>query len=640
MSRNAGCWAAVAAGLLLASSLPSAEQPRWFVISVVDEQTGRGVPLVELRTVHGIRLWTDSAGTAVFDEPGLMGRDVYFHVRSHGYAHAADGFGNRGKALKAVRGGRARLVVRRVNIAERLYRLTGAGIYRDTLLAGGKAPTREPLLNAQVLGSDSVLTAAYRGKLYWFWGDTSRPGYPLGNFDTPGATSPLPGRPGALDPDVGVNLDYFKGKDGFARPTLKMPGKGPTWMVSLLTLPDPPGKERLYASYVKVRPPLAVYARGLAAYDDEKNEFTHLQNWDLDAPAFPEGHAFRHGEYAYFANPYPLTRVRATAQDFRRPGQYETYTCLREGSRPGRPRFDRDAAGRLRYGWKKATPPADPEAQARWLAAGKLKPAEALLPLGDRDTGKPVLAQRGSVYWNAYRKRWVLIAVQKGGTSFLGEVWYAEGDTPLGPWVYAVKVATHDRYSFYNPRHHPLFDKHGGRVIYFEGTYSNTFSGNPDATPRYDYNQLLYKLDLADPRLRLPAPVYELPGTKSAAPFAFFPEAKKPRLPVRFFAMDRPAKGLVPVFAPAGADPAAGPRVGGPLKDDVAPPGRVLFYALPAGREDPPATTAALYEYTHARSGRRFCSTNAGLKDPGYERSARPLCRVWASPWGEGAPRP
>ena len=40
------------------------------------------------------------------------------------------------------------------------------------------------------------------------------------------------------------------------------------------------------------------------------------------------------------------------------------------------------------------------------------------------------------------------------------------------------------------------------RLVYFEGTYVTTFSGNPVATPRYDYNQIMYRLDLADPRLR------------------------------------------------------------------------------------------------------------------------------------------
>ena len=82
-------------------------------------------------------------------------------------------------------------------------------------------------------------------------------------------------------------------------------------------------------------------------------------------------------------------------------------------------------------------------------------------------------------------------------------MWYAEADAPVGPWGAAVKVVTHDRYSFYNPKQHPMFDKDGGRIIFFEGTYTHTFSGNPDATPRYDYNQIMYRLDLSDPRLAM-----------------------------------------------------------------------------------------------------------------------------------------
>ena len=97
-----------------------------------------------------------------------------------------------------------------------------------------------------------------------------------------------------------------------------------------------------------------------------------------------------------------------------------------------------------------------------------------------------------------------MIAVQNYGTSFLGEVWYAEALTPLGPWTSGVKIVTHDKYSFYNPKQHPYFDEQEGRVIYFEGTYSHTFSGNEHPTPRYDYTQIMYRLDLADERLRLP----------------------------------------------------------------------------------------------------------------------------------------
>jgi hypothetical protein len=83
----------------------------------------------------------------------------------------------------------------------------------------------------------------------------------------------------------------------------------------------------------------------------------------------------------------------------------------------------------------------------------------------------------------------------------LGEVSYAEADAPTGPWTTARKIVTHDKYSFYNPKQHPYFDQEGGRIIYFEGTYTKTFSGNEQGTPRYDYNQIMYRLDLSDPRL-------------------------------------------------------------------------------------------------------------------------------------------
>src|SRR3954463_15483179 len=111
---------------------PAADRP--FAIEVVDEQTGRGVPLIELQTVNNIRFVTDSNGIVAFDEPGLMDQTVFFRVKSHGYEYPKDSFGNRGKALRVEEGGEARLEVKRINIAERLYRVTGAGIYRDTLL--------------------------------------------------------------------------------------------------------------------------------------------------------------------------------------------------------------------------------------------------------------------------------------------------------------------------------------------------------------------------------------------------------------------------------------------------------------------------------------------------------------------------
>ncbi len=124
--------------IILLSTLFAAE-PAPFAIRVVDDVTGRGVPLVELKTVNEVRFVTDSAGVAAIDEPGLAGLEVFFHVKSHGYEYPKDGFGYRGKALKLTPGGEATLKIHRVNIAERLYRVTGAGIYRDTVKLGRPA---------------------------------------------------------------------------------------------------------------------------------------------------------------------------------------------------------------------------------------------------------------------------------------------------------------------------------------------------------------------------------------------------------------------------------------------------------------------------------------------------------------------
>ena len=196
---------------------------RYFTIQVVDRQTGRGVPLVELRTTNNIRYVTDSAGIVAFYEPGLMDRDVFFFVESHGHEYPKDGFGMAGRALRTTPGAEGRLEIDRVNVAERLYRVTGQGIYRDSVLTGRPVPLREPVLNGQVVGQDSVFTCLYRGRLFWLWGDTGRPAYPLGNFEMSGAVSDLPGR-GGLDPAVGVDLEYFVDEKGFSHSPLQVSG--------------------------------------------------------------------------------------------------------------------------------------------------------------------------------------------------------------------------------------------------------------------------------------------------------------------------------------------------------------------------------------------------------------------------------
>jgi hypothetical protein len=605
---------------------------RPFVITVVDEQTGRGVPLVELKTVNEIRYVTDSAGVVAFDEPGLMGQTVFFHVKSHGYEYPKDGFGSRGKALEVVEGGEATLKIKRLNVAERLYRVTGAGVYRDTVLAGRTAPTKRPLLNARVLGSDSVLNAVYRGKLRWFWGDTNRPGYPLGNFHTPGATSDLPGQ-GGLDPETGVDLTYLTAGDGFAAETAHLPGEGPTWISGVIAFPDRTGRERLFAGYAKIRPPMETYERGLVEFDPDKGRFEKVATFPLDAPVRAEGQAFLGVDdgvtYVYYAQPFPLVRVRAHVDDIKDITHYEAFTCFDTGARfaPGKDgptaKIDLGRDGRPRYFWRANTSAIGPAEQAKLLKAGRLEAGDALLALRDAETGQPILAHYGSVHWNAHRRRWVLICVELGGkSSVLGEVWYAEADTPLGPWVYARKVLTHDKYSFYNPKQHPYFDKDGGRTIFFEGTYSFTFSGNTDPTPRYDYNQVMYKLDLSDPRLNLPVPVYARDDGTLATGAA---HAKGDR--PAFFALERPGEDTVPVQWVAAKEDGLAPLAG-----EKGATGRPLFHGLPADAKEPPRATLPLYQYVSGDGRPRVYTPDPSWPVAGFRRVGPPVCLVWPSP--------
>ena len=287
----------------------------YFQIQVIDEETKRGIPLVELETVNQILYVTDSNGIVAFDEPGLMNQEVYFFIRSHGYRYPKDGFGFTGKKLNVKPGGKAVIEMKRVNVAQRLYRVTGGGIYRDSLLVGEPVPLKHPVLDGRVLGSDSVENTIYKKKVYWFWGDTNQPSYPLGNYDVPGAVSELPAR-GGLPIQKGVNLNYFLDETGFAKKTCAMPGKGPTWIDALVTLQDESGSERMFAKYVKVEGTLTVYERGLVEFNDDLKQFEKRKVFDFDAPLYPVGHPVKYKmdgvEYVLFGLAAPLIRVPAT----------------------------------------------------------------------------------------------------------------------------------------------------------------------------------------------------------------------------------------------------------------------------------------------------------------------------------------
>jgi hypothetical protein len=85
---------------------------------------------------------------------------------------------------------------------------------------------------------------------------------------------------------------------------------------------------------------------------------------------------------------------------------------------------------------------------------------------------------------------------------FGGDVYYSEAKAPEGPYSPAVKIIWQDDYTFYNVATHPFFNQDGGRIIYFEGTYTDSFSDAKVKTPRYNYNQVMYRLRLDHPGLK------------------------------------------------------------------------------------------------------------------------------------------
>lgn len=428
-------------------------------IEIVEKGTGWPVPLVELRTTHHLRFVSDNAGVIAFDAPEFMGLLTWFDVIGHGYDVDRDGFGMKGVRVTPEPGKTIRVEVKRSNIARRIGRLTGGGLFAESQKLGQELDWK----NSGILGSDSIQSAVHRGKLFWAWGDTTVPGYPLGIFDMSSATTEL--QPlASLEPPLRLKLDYFTDDKGKPRGVAKMPGSGPTWVTGYTSLPDKSGIARLVGSYVKIKPPMDAYESGLCAWNDDKQNFEQLKVlWTKsDAvsknPPMPEGHPVlwkdeQGKEWVLFGDPLPKLRCPATFEAWQDPSTWEV-----------------------------------------------LEPQQRLADAGG---GDPVKPHSGSIAWNEFRKCWVTVFMQAfGKPSAFGELWYAEAKTPAGPWGPAVKILTHENYTFYNPRLHPEFTPASSPILFFEGTYTMQFTNHAVATPRYDYNQILYRLDLDDAKLK------------------------------------------------------------------------------------------------------------------------------------------
>ena len=141
------------AGFFTTTQLPAAPPCR---IEVVEKGSGWPVPLVELRTTHQARFFTDNAGAIAFDLPELMGRETWFDVIGNGYEVPKDGFGYRGVRLTPEPGKTLRIEVSRTTIAKRLGRLTGAGLFAESQKLGRELDWPE----SGVLGCSTALVSA------------------------------------------------------------------------------------------------------------------------------------------------------------------------------------------------------------------------------------------------------------------------------------------------------------------------------------------------------------------------------------------------------------------------------------------------------------------------------------------------
>jgi hypothetical protein len=454
--------ALIGAGLILPyvklSPAVASERPAACCITVVEKGTGWPVPMVELTTVHNVVFVADNAGRIAFDLPELMGQETWFAVESDGYEVPADKYGRRGVRLTPAPGKTLTVEVSRTSIAKRLGRITGAGLFGESQKLGLETDWKE----SGILGCDSVLNAVHDGRMFWAWGDTNVAGYPLGIFDTTSAMTPI--QPlASFEPPLRLKLDYFTDEAGRPRGVAKMPGDGPTWLSGYVGLPDENGTQRLVAVYMKIRPPMEGYECGLCVWNDMTSKFEHLRTvWKKSKerpkhPPMPQGHPVvidgdDRKKIVLFGNPFPYMRCDATFKAWQDPAKWE-----------------------------------------------KITPQDSVPSAND---GKPIKPSTGSIAWNGYRKRWVTVFVQSFGTpSWLGEVWYAEADSPYGPWRSAVKILSHKNYAFYNPKLHPEFLPAKSPILLFEGTHSKAFANNPVPTPRYNYNQIMYRIDLDDPAL-------------------------------------------------------------------------------------------------------------------------------------------
>jgi hypothetical protein len=194
---------------------------------------------------------------------------------------------------------------------------------------------------------------------------------------------------------------------------------------------------------------------------------------------YPHGRVLRatveDKEWCYFATPWCTVRVPATYEDIRSPASYDAL------------HYDPKVK---RHIWQKAKPPLTAQQEAAMVEEGTLWSGRAKLKAVEARTGRVVELRSGSVQWNAFRQRYIMLAADENWA-----VHYLEAAEPDGLWGRAVQVLSPGCGGVEEPVQHDFLDQDGGKVIYIEGIHAGA------ATPRYTGCQVMHRLSLTDARL-------------------------------------------------------------------------------------------------------------------------------------------
>ena len=522
--RNARPAIARAAGTCIQSELLESRRlmaaADYFKIRAVDGATGRGVPQVDLVMTDGLRLTTDNNGYIAFNRSGYMNVSDTFTIESYGYAKSG---GGNTINFTPVLNGSGTVTLARSQIGERLYRATGQNKLDESVNLGVSTNgTNDPLDNTgHVNGQDTQSSVVYKGRLYQFWQDTgidndNQGGESGASYRSTGAVSDLPSN-GGLAVDVGSNRTYFTKANGDAREmcpannddgSLDFGGSGLFWLGSPMVVQDSGGNEKLVAVYAVINgADRAGKTNGFAVFNDAKGYFDYVSSFDTPASgigANVNGNAvatFGNQKYFIGASAGGLVRVKATYADVTNINSYEAYTPLKpnttytdaalfQATTLTASDINKDGGGNVLWTWSNTVKPLGGTTLNTLIGNGWIPRANNPFNYEDRDSaGNYKNFNSIAMAYNPYRRAWTAIAQEYLGN----DVWYAEAQSPTGPWNYAKDITTHGRqdrnYTFYNMAQHPEFTK-DGQYLYYEGTYTMGYADGGLITDYFASNDL------------------------------------------------------------------------------------------------------------------------------------------------------